>query len=103
LFQSTAPAAAPPESPPLVTPEVSIYLDAVRFIAALAVLVGHLDQDGLYAYWLLIGRYSHEGVVIFFVLSGLVITHSTRPDRGGARASLRGQPGCIRWSYRPSC
>lgn len=61
----------------LVTPEMSIYLDAVRFLAALAVLVGHLDQDGLHAEWMLIGRFSHEAVVIFFVLSGLVITHST--------------------------
>ncbi|MFN4341494.1 MAG: acyltransferase family protein [Azonexus sp.] len=59
-----------------ISAELSVYLDAVRFIAALAVLVGHLDQDGLYASWLLIGDFSHAAVVVFFVLSGLVISHS---------------------------
>ncbi len=56
---------------------LSVYLDAVRLMAALAVLVGHMDQDGLYADWLLVGRFSHEAVVVFFVLSGLVIAQAT--------------------------
>lgn len=59
-----------------ISEELSVYLDAVRFLAALAVLVGHLDQDGMYATWLLIGNFSHAAVVVFFVLSGLVISQS---------------------------
>lgn len=70
---------------PFLTPTLSIYLDAVRLLAALAVLVGHLDQDGLHAGWLGIGRFSHEAVVVFFVLSGLVIGHTTPPQRGDWR------------------
>ena len=55
---------------------LSVYLDVVRFLAAFAVLVGHLDQDGGYAAWLVIGDFSHAAVVVFFVLSGLVISHA---------------------------
>lgn len=59
-----------------MTEDFSVYLDLVRFLAALAVLVGHLDQDGMATGWLEIGHFGHEAVVIFFVLSGLVISHS---------------------------
>lgn len=51
-----------------ISEELSVYLDAVRFLAALAVLVGHLDQDGMYATWLLIGNFSHAAVVVFCTL-----------------------------------
>lgn len=61
---------------PFISESLSVYLDLVRFLAALAVLVGHMDQDGLYASWLLIGSFSHAAVVVFFVLSGLVISQS---------------------------
>jgi len=61
---------------PFISGSLSVYLDAVRFLAALAVLVGHMDQDGLYASWLMIGSFSHAAVVVFFVLSGLVISQS---------------------------
>ena len=60
-----------------LTKPVSIYLDIVRFMAALAVLIGHAADDGLYQ-----GRYflyglGHEAVMVFFVLSGLVIAATT--------------------------
>lgn len=61
---------------PFISESLSVYLDLVRFLAALAVLVGHMDQDGLYASWLMIGSFSHAAVVVFFVLSGLVISQS---------------------------
>lgn len=60
-----------------LTRPVSVYLDIVRFMAALAVLIGHAADDGLYQ-----GRYflyglGHEAVMVFFVLSGLVIASTT--------------------------
>lgn len=61
---------------------VSIYLDLVRFLSAFAVLVGHCLQDGLYTGRYLFGTAAHEAVIVFFVLSGLVITTTTmRPGQ----------------------
>ncbi|OYV00726.1 MAG: hypothetical protein CFE45_07900 [Burkholderiales bacterium PBB5] len=76
-----APRPARQAGPTFVTPELSVYLDLVRMLAAFAVLVGHLDQDGIHTRWLGIGQLSHESVVVFFVLSGLVIAHTTAPGR----------------------
>lgn len=57
---------------------VSIYLDLVRFTAALAVLFSHLSgqrfSGGLF--WRA-GHYWDEAVDVFFVLSGFVIAHVT--------------------------
>lgn len=58
-------------------PALSAYLDLMRFVAALAVLLGHMDQDGLSMAWMPLSRFSHEAVVIFFVLSGFIIYYST--------------------------
>jgi peptidoglycan/LPS O-acetylase OafA/YrhL len=61
---------------------LSILLDLVRALAALAVLVGHAVQlghyGGPYPFSLL---FQHNAVIVFFVLSGLVIAASV--DRGG--------------------
>lgn len=52
----------------------SLYLDAVRFLAAVAVFLSHVPYvvDGML--WQLAGL-GHEAVVIFFVLSGFVIAY----------------------------
>ena len=61
--------------------DTSIYLDAVRFAAAMAVFVGHAGGErftgGLF--WQM-GPYGSEAVDVFFVLSGFVIAyvHHTR-------------------------
>ncbi|QYJ06612.1 acyltransferase family protein [Qipengyuania flava] len=80
--------------PVFITPSMSILLDAVRAIAALLVLGGHMVQMELYT-----GPYpfgptmQHNAVIVFFVLSGLVIAHSvssrsyTLKDYAIARAS----------------
>ena len=68
---------AAPAVVPFLNPALSLYLDLVRCLAALAVLVGHFVQRGYGGDSLLIGAWSHEAVVFFFVLSGLVIAHST--------------------------
>lgn len=58
-------------------PALSAYLDFMRFVAAFAVLLGHMDQDGIAMAWMPLSRFSHEAVVIFFVLSGFIIYYST--------------------------
>ena len=58
--------------------ELSAYLDFLRFIAAFAVLLGHMDQDGFQtAWWFPLAYLSHEAVVVFFVMSGFIIYSST--------------------------
>jgi peptidoglycan/LPS O-acetylase OafA/YrhL len=72
---SAMPAAA---SEPFITRGMSIVLDAVRALAAFAVLLGHAVQAGLYTGPFPFDlRMQHFAVVVFFVLSGLVIAHST--------------------------
>lgn len=56
---------------------LSAYLDLLRFTAATAVLLGHMEQDGLYMRWLPLSWFSHEAVMIFFVMSGFIIYSST--------------------------
>ena len=60
-----------------LTPSFSGYLDFLRFGAALAVLLGHMDQDGVSMDWMPLALFSHDAVVVFFVLSGFIIYHST--------------------------
>ena len=65
----------------------SIFLDGIRFLAAFAVLVIHCR-----AIWfpeteldLLSSNLSHGAVVIFFVLSGFVIAHTTSNNNRSAK------------------
>ncbi|MFT3718773.1 acyltransferase family protein [Pseudorhodoferax sp.] len=66
-----------------ISNELSAYLDFLRFTAALAVLLGHMAQDGLAIQWIPLSNFSHEAVIIFFVLSGFIIqsnTHARNPS-----------------------
>lgn len=75
-----------------MTRQTSIYLDLVRFSAAMIVFVGHLSgvrfSGGMF--WQF-GAYMDEAVTIFFVLSGLVIAYviDTREDDAGSYAVAR--------------
>lgn len=55
---------------------LSLYLDVLRFAAALVIVVTHLAYDelsgGMLSFWRLVGN---DGVMVFFVLSGFVIAH----------------------------
>jgi peptidoglycan/LPS O-acetylase OafA/YrhL len=51
----------------------SLYLDAVRFTAAMLVLLYHASV--IHKTGTIITSLGHEGVVIFFVLSGFVIAY----------------------------
>jgi len=56
----------------------SLYLDAVRFLAALLVFISHACGQRISGglFWQL-GSYGPEAVTVFFVLSGFVIAHAT--------------------------
>lgn len=58
-------------------PALSSYLDFLRLLAAFAVVLGHMKQDGFNIGWMPLSSYSHEAVVVFFVLSGFIIYAST--------------------------
>ena len=67
----------------VIAPTLSIYLDLVRFLAAVCVVLYHSWP------WLFPGSHvkwpGHEAVVVFFVLSGYVIAHaSMRPGMTAA-------------------
>ena len=53
---------------------LSVYLDLLRVLAATAVFIGHSIQFHLYDGWVPLSGYSREAVIIFFVLSGIVIS-----------------------------
>lgn len=57
----------------VLAPQVSLYLDLVRVLAALAVLVSHLSLYGLTPAPLPLADLGHDAVLVFFVLSGVVI------------------------------
>ncbi len=68
---------------PFITPRLSIVLDLVRALAALVVLIGHAVQLGHYKGPYPFGtQFQHNAVIVFFVLSGLVITASVDRAKG---------------------
>lgn len=73
-----------------ISTHLSLYLDIVRFAAAVAVLLDHLISypitgDGSpRAGWQLIGNYGQTAVTLFFVLSGYVIALVVETREKGA-------------------
>lgn len=65
----------------------SVYLDLVRFLAALAVVAMHMRQFGLVEApgADLLTLFGREAVMAFFVLSGFVIAYTTEHRRPSAR------------------
>lgn len=61
-------------STPLPKP-FSIYLDLVRFVAAVLVYLYHSNQRWLVKPILPLSDYGHSSVIVFFVLSGYVIAY----------------------------
>lgn len=55
----------------------SLYLDLVRFVAAVLVFLSHSNQRWLVKDILPASSYGHSAVVVFFVLSGFVIAYIT--------------------------
>lgn len=55
---------------------LSLYLDLIRFLAAMLVFFNHAQLPELNGAWLSgLGAFGREAVMIFFVLSGYVIAH----------------------------
>ena len=77
-----------PMSEPFITRPLSIALDAVRFASAFLVLAGHTG-GGSPVYngpWSFSERLSHYSVIVFFVLSGLVISASVADRQTSLKA-----------------
>lgn len=74
-------------APSPLDPPFSVYLDLVRFLAALAVVLMHLRQFGLVELpgADLLTLFGREAVMAFFVLSGFVIAYTTGQRRPTAR------------------
>jgi hypothetical protein len=53
---------------PGMHPGLSFYLDLIRFISALEVFLYHIG----------LARFGHEAVIVFFVLSGYVISYTAK-------------------------
>lgn len=69
--------------------EMSIYLDLVRFLAALAVLLSHVSSMSFSGGFLWpCTRLGVPAVIVFFVLSGHVIGHSVAKPGRTARSYL---------------
>lgn len=76
-----------PRAPNVPLPaDFSLYLDAVRFLAAVLVVLTHYVQHDLVsaAGAAALPIWGREAVMVFFVLSGFVIAYST--ERSGASA-----------------
>jgi peptidoglycan/LPS O-acetylase OafA/YrhL len=55
--------------------EFSLYLDLVRFLAAVVVLINHANHRGIITE--ILPQYGHSAVMVFFLLSGYVIAYVT--------------------------
>ncbi len=62
-----------------MTKPFSLYLDVVRFLAALAVFVAHVSSHPFteHVVWWRLATYGDVAVTLFFVLSGYVISYVT--------------------------
>ncbi|MDT8999043.1 acyltransferase [Paucibacter sp. APW11] len=58
-----------------MTPQFSAYLDLLRLLAALAVLLSHANSRALIDHSILPQSFGHNAVVVFFLLSGYVIAY----------------------------
>ncbi|MGZ5821914.1 MAG: acyltransferase family protein, partial [Croceibacterium sp.] len=71
-----------------LSPAFSLFLDIVRFAAALIVFLEHAKPMGLVGSLGLLDGLSGEAVIAFFVLSGFIIETTTRRERGWRHFAL---------------
>jgi len=70
-------------------PALSLYLDAVRFLAAVGVVLGHGRALMAPIVPKILGTHASECVIVFFVLSGFVIRYVTRTRETHVSGYLR--------------
>lgn len=78
----------------------SLYLDALRIFAALAVFLSHLKRDSLSAgnpAIAFMAQFGQEGVALFFVISGVVIAYVAKHRERDLRSYLIARLGRL-WS-----
>jgi peptidoglycan/LPS O-acetylase OafA/YrhL len=78
----------------------SLYLDALRILAALAVFFSHITRESLSAnnpVILFLGQFGQEGVALFFVISGIVIAFVASEKEGDFRSFIVARLGRL-WS-----
>ncbi|WP_119677466.1 acyltransferase family protein [Indioceanicola profundi] len=63
---------------------LSVYMNILRGLAAVAVVLSHVDYRGIGGHafeWFRTSGLGHQAVMVFFVLSGYVIAHSAERTR----------------------
>lgn len=77
---------------------LSVYLDVLRLSAALIVFAHHASNPRFDGGWISALRgYGHEAVIVFFVLSGFVMSFVTDTKEGTARQYFAGRVSRL-WS-----
>lgn len=74
-------------APPALAQPFSVYLDLARFLAAVMVVLAHLDYFGAIPQgaWGVAAELGREAVIVFFVLSGFVIASTVAQRHPSAR------------------
>ena len=87
-----------PKTSDAMNKETSTYLDCARFLAALTVMLCHIDSYMVVGVLPWVDHLGLEAVGVFFVLSGFVIGMPRKPAKRicGPTPSI-GRRGCIRW------
>ena len=71
-----------------ITPTLSVTLNFLRFMAALIVVIGHMNMLEFSNLGVEIGKYGHTMVVLFFVISGYIIGRTTIDQNPDTRTYL---------------
>lgn len=80
--------------------QTSLYLDAIRICAAIAVFFSHITRESLSAnnpIILFLGQFGQEGVAVFFVISGIVIAFVAKEKEHDLRSFIVARLGRL-WS-----
>lgn len=64
-----------------MSPNVSCFLNLLRFLSAVVVVIAHFETTGYSSFVRLSHRVGHFSVIVFFVLSGYVISYTTMARR----------------------
>lgn len=71
-----------------ITPTLSATLNFLRFMAALIVVIGHMNMLDFSNFGAEVGKYGHSMVLLFFVISGYIIGRTTLDQRPDVKAYL---------------